>query len=455
MISDFSNFVSVFSNLKDLRELTVKGNNFLKNSFTKSSAATISSKKDGNDRIDDVECKIMSENSVRKNIVMTLLPSCTMLQEVDGYTTTQIIDKFNDAALKKELKQSMFKTWGNGDEKDADKDYMEAGIYVDVSDSDSDDENMKNDEDDLDQLESRRVLSKEDIEKIESVFTNLVATTRDVLNTITSNFDMDILTAKKMVSNMKRSHKVKSKPTIVTNSEQELNTDVTAKEIEEWISVHGGSLSVDKEEAEKKQLDASASMSERNEEHQPMMKIKEPASSPSSFIPSPSKQRIVVPTRPHSANETLKSPSGQEQMSPSAASISALDMTSLSGKLKSFSILDTRGHSKKSPHDYGMPLSARDVSTRREGLLEASTTIRTSSGSGSDIDNGPVHANTKQGPRKSKFESEMTISPAKTVGRTSLADVYGKPSSATNMASSIRGFRIPPSAKDKLAKLAF
>ena len=106
-----------------------------------------------NDRIDDVECKIMSENSVRKNIVMILLPSCTMLQEVDGYTTTQIIDKFNDVALKKELKQSMFKTWGNGDEKDADKDYMEAGIYVDVSDTDSDDENMKNDEDDLDQLE--------------------------------------------------------------------------------------------------------------------------------------------------------------------------------------------------------------------------------------------------------------------------------------------------------------
>ena len=146
-LSDFSNFVEVFSKYKELKEVCLKGNCLRKRSLLRKNATTgdgvYNDRDDNAAEIDNDEnyVAVMSENSLRKNVVRALLPTCTMLQQVDGYSTSQIIEKFNDAALKKELKLTMFNTWDDNDERGADvlQDFTEEDdVYIDSSDSDND-----------------------------------------------------------------------------------------------------------------------------------------------------------------------------------------------------------------------------------------------------------------------------------------------------------------------------
>ena len=404
---DLDSTIKQLEHLSDLRDLRVKKNAFLQPKRLQHEHHSLSTHSDD----------MLSESTVRKTLLKSLLPNSPMLEEIDGMSVQSIVEKLDDNRLRNELNESIFKTWGYREDFVLDETDPDVDIYIDSSESerDSDDENNN--------LEARKVLSQKEIEEIEVVFTGLVASTRDLLKSIAEKFDAGVL-ATKTISNLKRSKPPQSKSFLVTN---DIQSEVLENHENESMlltkQVHSAKLTGDHvpDEVNKdvNQLRSSVVFSSTD--------VKQALSCES------------MSYRPHSANESLRSPL------PDTSDSAAVTNTR---KLKSFSILDMRNVNEISgdlwPLGTSLPLSARSSGDQKiKGMTSRDTT------------NSNLQRN--------KYEIPGDLSPNKNViTRANVVDLYhpsrtGSSFSAdtsrnNGMKGPSRKFKIPSSARAEILK---
>jgi type IV secretory pathway VirB10-like protein len=164
-------------------------------------------------------------------------------------------------------------------------------------------------------IETQWPLSKEEVEAIETVFTNLISKTKDLLNSATSVFDRPV--GKKEL--LKRVNKGKSEDRL-------RNAMPLAEEYEQELMSSPPNAPKPMAELQRPRV------------REPVLAVDTATRSTRAELQVSLKSPLKE--RPHSANESLRSP---------APTLADVDVkAALCGRLNSFSVLDTRFHSRAS-----------------------------------------------------------------------------------------------------------
>lgn len=283
-LSDTTCLISHLLLCSNLRELNIYGNSFTHSGIEKSG------------------------NSIRKELVKRLTESNEQsLLVIDGIRVDAITDKLHDKtdAGQPDSEGVLFKTWDSSD--------MSGNVYIDSGDDSDGEIASKANVESI--SEAQKPLSREEIEGIESVFTDLISRTKVILKNVISDFDKP---AEKQLM-VRRTGALKSLPETArtaATSASSVESSAYSPSSETLASslMHPPSVIVQPHQAVISEGDGS------------------PRSAQSYQIPtSPAKPTA----RPHSANESLRSP-----VPHSARSQEAQPLTSRLG------VLDTRFHTR-------------------------------------------------------------------------------------------------------------